>query len=140
MLRHLNSPLSYLGTFVALACMGAAHASSQDRPMTPSPQSAPGDVQADQPITLVVSKHEGLVEARVVSAAPCQCAGRFRIETESGTANHTTNSSSFRSSGTAGQVMSNIRFGGSDDWRVRLTVSIDGREDYTVIRSSADGI
>lgn len=98
---------------------------------------ATSNVPADQPITLVVQKNGPLVEAQVVSASTCQCGGRFRIESESGSSNRSDNSSSFREVGAPGKVLSNIRFGGSDEWSVRLTVSIDGRDDYTIHRSSS---
>jgi hypothetical protein len=116
---------------LSFACFGTAQASSLDEHMTISP-----DQTANQPITLIVRQNGPLVEAQVVSASSCQCGGRFRIESESGSSNRSDNSSSFREVGTPGKVLSNIRFGGSDNWSVRLTVSIDGREDYTIHRSS----
>lgn len=104
-----------------------------DEHMTASP-----DPVAGQPITLIVNQNGPLIEAQVISAASCQCGGRFRIESESGSSNHSDNSSSFSAVGAPGRVLSNIRFGGSDTWSVRLTVSIDGREDYVIHRSSAE--
>ncbi|MDM7956364.1 hypothetical protein [Blastomonas sp.] len=94
--------------------------------------------QSDQPVTLTIEQHGTLVEAKVMSAAPCDCAGHFRIESQSGTSNRTANTSSFRSLGEAGRVLSNIRFGHGGEWDVKLIVSIDGREDYTLHRSSTD--
>ncbi|MBU2357971.1 MAG: hypothetical protein KKB02_03435 [Alphaproteobacteria bacterium] len=94
--------------------------------------------RSDQPVTLIVEQHGKLVEAKVMSAAPCDCAGHFRIESQSGTSNRTANTSSFRNLGEAGRVLSNIRFGHGGEWDVKLIVSIDGREDYTLQRSSAD--
>lgn len=94
--------------------------------------------RTDQPVTLIVEQHGKLVEAKVMSAAPCDCAGHFRIESQSGTSNRTANTSSFRNLGEAGRVLSNIRFGHGGEWDVKLIVSIDGREDYTLQRSSAD--
>jgi hypothetical protein len=94
--------------------------------------------QTTQPVTLIVEQHGKLVEAKVVSAAPCECAGQFRIESQSGTSNRTANTSSFRNLGETGRVLSNIRFGHGGEWDVKLVVSIEGREDYTVHRSSSD--
>lgn len=93
----------------------------------------------DQPVTLVVQKDGALIDAKVIAAAPCHCAGRFRIESRSGTSNNSVNTSSFGSIDEAGRVLSHIRFGGSDDWSIRLTVSIEGRNDYVITRSSAGG-
>lgn len=93
----------------------------------------------DQPVTLVVQKDGALIDAKVIAAAPCRCAGRFRIESRSGTSNNSVNTSSFGSIDEAGRVLSHIRFGGSDDWSIRLTVSIDGRGDYVIARSSSSG-
>ena len=93
----------------------------------------------DQPITLVVSRDGALVDARVMDAAPCRCAGHFRIESRSGSSNNSVNTSSFGAIDEAGRVLSHVRFGGSDDWTIRLTVSIDGREDYVITRSSGMG-
>ena len=96
-------------------------------------------VTQDQPITLVVSKDGALVDAKVMAAAPCRCAGRFRIESRSGSANNSVNTSSFGAIEEAGRVLSHVRFGGSDDWSIRLTVSIDGRDDYVITRSAGTG-
>lgn len=92
---------------------------------------------SQHPVILTVEQHGTLVEAKVLSAAPCDCAGKFRIESQSGTSNRTANTSSFRNLGEAGQVLSNIRFGHGGEWDVKLIVSIEGREDYTLQRSSA---
>ncbi len=91
----------------------------------------------DRPITLMVQDEGGLIDARVTATAPCSCAGRFRIESRSGSSNNSVNTSSFGAIDEAGRVLSHIRFGGSDDWSIRLTVSIDGRDDYVITRSSA---
>ncbi|GGB56168.1 hypothetical protein GCM10010833_08600 [Blastomonas aquatica] len=123
-----------LAGLLTLACLGTAQASSLEDSMTPSPA-----LPTDQPVTLIVQQNGPLVEAKVVSTSSCACPGRFRIESESGSSNRTANTSSFSAIGAAGNVMSNIRFGGSDEWSVKLTVSIDGREDYTILRSSAEG-
>ncbi|MFN3819712.1 hypothetical protein [Blastomonas sp.] len=92
---------------------------------------------SQHPVILTVEQHGTLVEAKVLSAAPCDCAGKFRIESQSGTSNRTANTSSFRNLGEAGQVLSNIRFGHGGEWDVKLIVSIEGREDYTLQHSSA---
>ncbi|WP_439469586.1 hypothetical protein [Blastomonas fulva] len=113
---------------------GSAGASPSIDESAPAMSSLP-----DQPISLIVEKDGPLVSARVVAAGACACSGHFRIESESGTSNRTANTSSFSSLSDAGRVLSNIRFGGSDDWRVKLIVSIDGRDEYTVVRSSTDG-
>lgn len=94
--------------------------------------------RSDQPVTLTVEQHGKLVEAKVMSAAACDCAGHFRIESQSGTSNRTANTSSFRNLGEAGRVLSNIRFGHGGEWDVKLVVSIEGREEYTLHRSSTD--
>lgn len=91
---------------------------------------------ADQPVSLVVRRDGPLVDAQVVAVASCTCAGRFRIESRSGSANNSVNTSSFGRIDKPGVVLSHIRFGGSDDWSIRLTVSIDGRDDYVIARSS----
>lgn len=93
----------------------------------------------DQPVTLVVEKDGALIDAKVMAAAPCQCGGRFRIESRSGTSNNSVNTSSFGTIEEAGRVLSHVRFGGSADWSIRLTVSIDGRDDYVITRSSNPG-
>lgn len=91
---------------------------------------------ADQPVSLVVRRDGPLVDAQVVAVASCACGGRFRIESRSGSANNSVNTSSFGRIDTPGKVLSHVRFGGSDDWSIRLTVSIDGRDDYVIARSS----
>ena len=50
---------------------------------------------ADQPVSLVVRRDGPLVDAQVVAVASCTCAGRFRIESRSGSANNSVNTSSF---------------------------------------------
>lgn len=94
--------------------------------------------RSDHPVTLIVEQHGPLVEAKVISASACECAGKFRIESQSGTSNRTANTSSFHNLGEAGRVLSNIRFGHGGEWDVKLIVSIEGREDYTLQRSSTD--
>lgn len=91
---------------------------------------------ADHPVTLIVRRDGALVDAQVVAASACECSGRFRIESRSGNSNNSVNSSSFGQIDRAGAVLSHVRFGGSDDWTIRLTVSIDGRDDYVVTRTS----
>lgn len=115
---------------VAIATFGATPVAALDDAMT-----AP--VMQNQPITLVVRKDGALIDARVMAAAPCRCAGHFRIESRSGSANNSVNTSSFAAIEEAGRVLSHVRFGGSDDWSIRLTVSIDGRDDYVITRSSS---
>jgi hypothetical protein len=130
---HHRGDARWLAPLLAAAAMSAAlPAAAADEAMT-------GSVSQDQPITLVVSKDGALIDARVMAAAPCDCAGRFRIESRSGSSNNSVNTSSFGTIKEAGRVLSHVRFGGSDDWSIRLTVSIDGRDDYVVIRSSAEG-
>lgn len=118
--------------FLAAAMSAAPPAAAADDAMT-------AGVAQDQPITLVVSKDGPLVDAKVMAAAPCRCAGRFRIESRSGSANNSVNTSSFGAIEEAGRVLSHVRFGGSDDWSIRLTVSIDGRDDYVITRSAGTG-
>lgn len=113
--------------------MASAHASPSVEPSAPAMT-----IPSDQPVTLTVEQNGTLVEAKVLAAATCDCAGRFRIESQSGTSNRTANTSSFSNLGEAGRVLSNIRFGHGGEWEVKLVVSIEGREDYTLHRSSAD--
>lgn len=97
---------------------------------------APATQVADQPITLVVGQDGGLIDARVVAAGLCDCGGTFRIESQSGSSNRSVNTSSFGKLDEVGRLLSHIRFGRSDDWSIRLTVSINGRDDYVIERGS----
>lgn len=116
----------------ASALLGIAPGAAAEASMTAA-------AAQDQPITLVVARDGALIDARVMSATPCRCAGHFRIESRSGSSNASVNTSSFGAIDAAGRVLSHIRFGGSDDWSIRLTVSVDGREDYVITRSSGRG-
>ena len=97
---------------------------------------ASGASAESQPVSLVVRRDGALVDAQVVAVGRCDCGGRFRIESRSGSSNNSVNTSSFGRIDTPGKVLSHVRFGGSDDWSIRLTVSIDGRDDYVIARSS----
>lgn len=97
---------------------------------------APSPQTAEQPVTLVVGHDGGLVDARVIAAALCDCGGTFRIESQSGSSNRSVNTSSFGRLDEVGRVLSRVRFGRSEDWSIRLTVSIAGRDDYVIERAS----
>lgn len=124
---NVRWPLSMLAAFASLGPVSSAGAL----------EAMNGSSPQDQPVTLVVQDEGGLIDARVMATAPCNCAGRFRIESRAGTSNNSVNTSSFGAIDEVGRVLSHIRFGGSDDWSIRLTVSIDGRDDYVVTRTSS---
>lgn len=126
-----NDPRWWLAAFGASAAAFAAPATAVDESVT-----APAPQAAEQPVTLVVGHDGGLVDARVIAAALCDCGGTFRIESQSGSSNRSVNTSSFGRLDEVGRVLSHVRFGRSEDWSIRLTVSIAGRDDYVIERAS----
>lgn len=131
-MRRLPGDARWLAPLLAASVLSGVAPAAADEAVSAS-------ASQDQPVTLLVRKDGALVDAQVVAAAPCRCAGRFRIESRSGSSNNSVNTSSFGMIEEAGRVLSHIRFGGSDDWSIRLTVSIEGRDDYVITRSSAKG-
>ncbi|WP_017669441.1 hypothetical protein [Blastomonas sp. AAP53] len=131
MRRRPNDPRLWAAALGASAGFAAVPAIAVEEAMT-----APAAQAADQPVTLVVRQDGRLIDARVIAATQCDCGGSFRIESQTGSSNRSVNTSSFGPLQEVGRVLSHVRFGGSDEWRVRLTVSIDGREDYVIVRSS----
>lgn len=127
MLRSRNRPSWRAMTMLAAAGLTGMSAMSPDQAAA---------VTGDQPVTLVVQRDGALIDAQVIAAEACACGGRIRIESRSGSGNHSVNSSSFGQIREPGAVLSHVRFGGSEQWSIRLTVSIDGRDDYVITRTS----
>lgn len=128
-----NDPRWWLAALCVSVGIFAPPALAKEHPVT---EAAP---QADdQPVSLVVTPEDGLIDVRVITAALCDCGGRFRIESQGGNANRSVNTSTFGSLEEVGRVLSHVRFGRSEDWSVRLTVSIEGRDDYIVVRTSGE--
>ncbi len=119
----------------ASAFMMHGTAMGHDVPMSQG-SDLPMEHSAAKPLALVVNDGGDYLEISVVTAAECQCDGRFTLESTAGTGNRSSHSGSFSSATLSGAILTRLRVNHPASWSIKLTVEIDGQEPYSELRSA----